>query len=125
MNPDRDAIERWRASYPVLVDAARAEAERRAELRRRELVELATRLREEELEALAVWRYEEREPGRALGGRGAAASGSLSAGSTPTPAPHKRSRSDCLTSFALGEWLRWPRRSRPWRRAPLVVFGGD
>jgi superfamily II DNA or RNA helicase len=62
MNPDRDAIERWRASYPVLVDAARAEAERRAELRRRELVELATRLREEELEALAVWRYEEREP---------------------------------------------------------------
>jgi hypothetical protein len=125
MNPDRDAIERWRASYPVLVDAARAEAERRAELRRRELVELATRLREEELEALAVWRYEEREPGRALGGRGAAASGSLSAGSTPTPAPHKRSRSDCLTSFALGEWLRWPRRSRPWRRAPLVVFGAD
>ena len=61
LNPDPEAIVRWRASYPALVGSARAEAERRGELRRLELVELATRFREEELEALAVWRYEERE----------------------------------------------------------------
>jgi superfamily II DNA or RNA helicase len=57
--PDSAAVERWRARWDHLAGVARAEADRRADIRRLELVEAAQTLREEELEVLALWRSDQ------------------------------------------------------------------
>jgi hypothetical protein len=58
--PASKSVERWRNRFKDLVEPARAEALRRAEQRIRELVELARRLQEQELEVLAIWLDQER-----------------------------------------------------------------
>jgi superfamily II DNA or RNA helicase len=57
--PSVEAIAPWREAFPQLAEAARVEAQRRAERRRTELVDLAHELLADELEALGVWKAEE------------------------------------------------------------------
>jgi superfamily II DNA or RNA helicase len=57
--PSVEAISPWRQAFPRLVEAAQAEAQRRAEQRRAELVNLAHELLADELEALGQWKAEE------------------------------------------------------------------
>jgi superfamily II DNA or RNA helicase len=57
--PDPSRIEAWRQRYPVLVEPARTEAARRAEDHRQDLTQFAERLREEQVEVLALWKGEQ------------------------------------------------------------------
>ncbi|MGH9065979.1 MAG: helicase-related protein, partial [Acidimicrobiales bacterium] len=57
--PDARAVERWQAAFPALAPIARAEASRRVEARREELVALAEELWEDELEVLGLWRSDQ------------------------------------------------------------------
>jgi len=56
---DPERIPPWQRAFEGLVAVASAEASRRAELRRVELVEVATEMAGEEREALALWHREE------------------------------------------------------------------
>ena len=53
--PDPSGVQRWADRWEHLAGVTRREAERRAEGRRSELVELAQVLREDELQVLALW----------------------------------------------------------------------
>jgi hypothetical protein len=59
--PDPERIEPWRSKFPDLVEAGRSEIARRADVRRHELSDLAVELTKEELQALAVWKSEEKD----------------------------------------------------------------
>jgi len=58
--PDAKALPSWKEAFTNLVEKARTEVERRAELRRLELIKLAFELTKEEMQALAVWKSEEK-----------------------------------------------------------------
>lgn len=57
--PDPDRIPPWQQSFDALVAAGSAEAARRAEAHRGELVGIAAEMAGEEREALALWHHEE------------------------------------------------------------------
>ncbi|MDP9300834.1 MAG: DEAD/DEAH box helicase [Actinomycetota bacterium] len=59
--PDPERIQPWRYKFPDLVEAGRLEIARRAEVRRHELSDLAVELTKEEMQALAVWKSEEKD----------------------------------------------------------------
>lgn len=59
--PDPSRIAVWHEAFESLAGAARVEALRRAEHHREALEEMADRLREEELEVLALWKGEQKE----------------------------------------------------------------
>jgi hypothetical protein len=59
--PDPERIPSWRSKFPDLVETGRSEIARRAEIRRHELSDLAVELTREEMQALAVWKSEEKD----------------------------------------------------------------
>lgn len=57
--PDPESIQAWREAYSSLIEPARGEAARRAEDHRQDLVHFGQRLRDEQLEVLALWKGEQ------------------------------------------------------------------
>src|SRR5262249_348470 len=53
--PNAERIRRWSRQFPTLAAKARREADRRAQQRRSQLIDIAQELLADELEALAEW----------------------------------------------------------------------